>query len=208
MYANRTIRDHFTFRVILQGMSHPGKIYPLSGLPTPSSDTGTSSRRYPGKKAPLPNLPGAESAVIQILGCLMDNEVSFAVIGDRDMETVLARHTDSRSVSAEDADFVIVRNGTTRGKLAGFKRGSLEYPDTGATILYLVEALSEATGEVVLSGPGVNGTASLRITGLDPGELQLLREVNREFPLGVDVIFLDQSGNIACIPRSSQIGVS
>ncbi len=207
MYANRTIRDHFTFRVILQGMSHPGKIYALTGLPTPSSDTGTSSRRYPGKKAPLPNLPGAGSAVIEILGCLMDNEVSFAVIGDRDMETVIVRHTDSRPVSFEDADYIIVRNGTTRGKLAGFKRGSLEYPDTGATIFYLVEALSEATG-VVLSGPGVNGTVSLRITGLDPSELQLLKQVNSEFPLGVDAIFLDQGGHIACIPRSSRIGVN
>ncbi|MFH0996477.1 MAG: phosphonate C-P lyase system protein PhnH [Pseudomonadota bacterium] len=207
MDGNRIIRDHFTFRVILQGMSHPGKIYALTGSPTPSSDTGTSPRSYPGKKAPLPNLPGAESAVIEILGCLMDNEVSFAVIGDKGMETVIARHTDSRPVSLEDADYIIVLNGTTRGKLAGFKRGSLEYPDTGATILYLVEALSEATG-VVLSGPGVNGTVSLRITGLDPSELQLLRQVNSEFPLGVDAIFLDQSGQIACIPRSSRIGVN
>ena len=140
MYSKRTIRDHFTFRVILQGMSHPGKIYALTGLPTSSSDTGTSSRRYPGKKAPLPNLPGAGSAVIELLGCLMDNEVSFVVIGDRDMETVIVGHTDSRPVSFEDADYIVVRNGTTRGKLTGFKRGSLEYPDTGATILNLVEA--------------------------------------------------------------------
>ncbi len=184
MHANRTIRDHFTFRVILQGMSHPGKVYPL------------------------PDLSGAGSAVIEILGCLMDNEVSFVVIGDKDMETVIASHTDCRPVSAEDADYIVARNGTTRGKLVNFKRGSLEYPDTGATILYLVEELSEATGEIVLSGPGVNGTVSLRITGLDPSELQLLREVNSEFPLGVDAIFLDQGGNIACIPRSTRIGVS
>jgi len=183
MRANRTIRDHFTFRAILQGMSHPGKVYPL------------------------PDLPGAGSAAVEILGCLMDNEVSFAVIGDRDMETVLARHTDSRPVSSDDADYIVVRNGTTQGKLANFKRGSLEYPDTGATVLYLVEEVSEAAG-VVLSGPGVNGTASLRITGLDPSELQLLRQVNSEFPLGVDAIFLDQGGNLACIPRSSRIGVN
>jgi alpha-D-ribose 1-methylphosphonate 5-triphosphate synthase subunit PhnH len=183
MHANRIVRDHVTFRVILQGMSHPGKVFPLPGL------------------------PGEESAAVEILGCLMDNEVSFAVIGDKDMETGIARHTDSRPVSAEDADYIVAQNGTTCGKLADFKRGSLEYPDTGATILYLVEALSEATG-VLLSGPGVNGNVSLRITGLDPRELQLLRQVNSEFPLGVDAIFLDQSGNIACIPRSSRIGVN
>jgi len=183
MHANRTIRDHFTFRVILQGMSHPGKVYPL------------------------PDLPGAGSAVIEILDCLMDNEVSFAVIGDNDMETVIARHTDCRPVSAEDADYIVARNGTTRGKLVNFKRGSLEYPDTGATVLYLVEALSEDAG-VILSGPGVNGTVCLRIAGLDLSELQLLNQVNSEFPLGVDAIFLDQGGKIACIPRSSRIGVS
>jgi alpha-D-ribose 1-methylphosphonate 5-triphosphate synthase subunit PhnH len=206
MDGNRIIRDHFTFRVILQGMSHPGKTYALSGPPTPSSDTGTSSLSYPGKKAALPNLPGAETGVIEILGCLIDNEVSFAVIGDKDMEKAISRHTDSLPVSAEEADFIIVRQGTTRGNLANFKRGSLEYPDTGATVIYLVEALSQATG-VVLSGSGINGTVSLQITGLDPSELQLLRQVNSEFPLGVDAIFLDQSGHIACIPRSSRIGV-
>jgi len=183
MHIHRTIRDHFTFRVLLQGMSHPGRVFPLPGL------------------------PGEGSAAVELLGCLMDNEVGFAVIGDRDMEREIARHTDSRPVSLEDADFIIAQHGTTMGRLAHFRRGSLEYPDTGATVLYLVEVLSETAG-VVLSGPGIDGTTSLRISGLDPGEWQLFREVNSEFPLGVDAIFLDRSGNIACIPRSSRIGVN
>ncbi|MBI5592692.1 MAG: phosphonate C-P lyase system protein PhnH [Deltaproteobacteria bacterium] len=184
MQANKTIRDHFTFRVVLQGMSHPGKVFPLPGF------------------------PGKGSAVIELLGCLMDNEVSFAVIGGTELETVLSRHTSGRLVSSEEADYIIVSSGTTSGRLAGFKRGSLEYPNTGATILYLVEELSEGKGEIVLSGPGVKGTASLRITGLPLSELKQLKEVNSEFPLGVDAIFLDLSGNIACIPRSTQIGVN
>lgn len=184
MDQTSTIRDHTMFRVILKGMSHPGKVYCL------------------------PVFTGEGPSIDDLLGCLMDNEVCFAVIDDRNLETVLARHTNSRQASSEDADYIIASKGSTLGKLGGFKRGSLEYPDTGATIIYLVEELSEAKGGIVLSGPGVKGTASLRITGLDPGELQLLREVNSEFPLGVDAIFLDRCGNIACIPRSSQIGVN
>jgi alpha-D-ribose 1-methylphosphonate 5-triphosphate synthase subunit PhnH len=184
MDQTSTIRDHIMFRVILKGMSHPGMVCCLPVF----TDDGHSA--------------------VALLGCLMDNEVSFAVIDDRNLETVLACHTSSRQASSEDADYIIVRNGTTRGKLAGFKRGSLEYPDTGATVIYLVEALSEAKDGIILSGPGVKGTASLQITGLDPDELQLLREVNSEFPLGVDAIFLDRSGKIACIPRSSRIGVN
>ncbi len=183
MPINQTIRNHMIFRVILQGVSHPGNVL---SLPDPHED---------------------EPAVFAVLGCLLDNEVTLSVIGDPALEAALARHTASRTAHPENADYIIVRNGTTCGKLAGFKRGSLEYPDTGATILYLVEELSQATG-VVLSGPGVNGTVSMRITGLDPSELQLLRQVNSEFPLGIDAIFLDQSGHIACIPRSSRIGVN
>ncbi len=183
MHANKTIRDHVTFRVILQGMSHPGKVYAL------------------------PDLPAEGAAAVELLDCLIDNEVGFAVIDDAGLETDLGRQTAGRSVSCEEADYIIACHGTTCGLLVGFKRGSLEYPDTGATILYLVEELSQAEGDIVLSGPGVNGTASLRITGLHSGELQLLKEVNSEFPLGVDAIFLDRSGRIACIPRSTQIGV-
>lgn len=183
MDSSRIIRDHLTFRVILQGMSHPGKVYPL------------------------PDFPGEEPAAVELLGCLLDNEASFAVIGDTDLARALARHTGSRPVSPESADYIIVCQGTS-GDPAGCKRGSLEYPDTGATILYLVDELSEGDGEIVLSGPGVDGLVSLHIAGLPVGELQRLREANSEFPLGVDAVFLDLRGRITCIPRSSHIGVN
>ena len=79
MTSQQIIHDHRTFRVILQGMSHPGKVYSLPGAP--------------------------EAGAIDLLGCLMDNEVSFAVLDDRDMETALALHTGSRSVSPRGSRF-------------------------------------------------------------------------------------------------------
>ena len=138
----------------------------------------------------------------------MDNEVSFAVIDDRDMEAVLALHTGSRLVSPEEADFLIVCKGTAGSRLTECRRGSLEYPNTGATVVYLVEELCEGSEGIVLSGPGINGTLSLQVKGLPVGEFPLLQKVNSEFPLGVDALFLDRSGRIACIPRSSRIGVN
>lgn len=184
MYSDKTIRDHFMFRVILQAMSRPGKVFSL------------------------PDYPERTTVSVELLSCLLDNEVGFAVIGDKDLEIVINRYTSSRPAPPENADYIIVCNGTTGGKLAGFKRGSLEYPDTGATILYLVEELSDTSGGIELSGPGIRDIASLRITGFNLNELRLLKQVNGEFPLGLDVIFLDRSGHIACIPRSSQIGVN
>jgi alpha-D-ribose 1-methylphosphonate 5-triphosphate synthase subunit PhnH len=182
MTTQQIIHDHRTFRVILQGMSHPGKVFSLPSSP--------------------------EAGAIDLLGCLMDNEVSFTVIDDRDMEAALALHTGSRPVAPEEADFLIVRDGTTDGRLTSCRRGSLEYPDTGATVIYLVEELYEGDEGIVLSGPGVNGTISLQVKGLQTSEFHLLQKVNSEFPLGVDALFLDRNGRIACIPRSSKIGAN
>ena len=182
MPSERIIHDHHTFRIILQGMSHPGKIY---------------------------SLPGAhKTGLVDLLGCLMDNEVSFAVIDDREVEASLAQHTGSRPVPPKEADYIIVPHGTTGGMLAGLKRGSLEYPDTGATIIYLVEELGEEKGGIVLSGPGVKSTISLHVKGIHESEFKYLQKMNSEFPLGIDALFLDKSGRIACIPRSSKIGVN
>jgi alpha-D-ribose 1-methylphosphonate 5-triphosphate synthase subunit PhnH len=86
------------------------------------------------------------------------------------------------------------------------KRGTLEYPDGGATLVYLIEEIAGEGGATELSGPGVNGTASPLFIGLAASELMGLREINAEYPLGVDAMFLDTNGRIACIPRSTRIG--
>ena len=182
MSSEQIVNDHRTFRIILQGMSHPGKVY---------------------------SLPGAQrTGLIHLLSFLMDNEVSFAVIDDKKTEAALARQTGSRPVSPKEADYIIVTHGSTGERLTACRRGSLEYPDTGATIIYLVEELTEGKDGIVLSGPGVKGKISLHVKGIHASEFELLQKLNSEFPLGVDAVFLDLSGRIACIPRSSQIGVN
>lgn len=184
METSTIIRDHLSFRVILQAMSHPGKVYPL------------------------PDFPGSAPVAVELLGCLMDNETSFAVLGDPDLESALALHIGSRAVSPEMADFILVALGSGCEKMADLRRGSLEYPDSGATIVYLVAALSEENGNIALTGPGIDGTVSLSIDGISLKEVVRLKEMNNDFPLGVDAVFLDARGRICCIPRSSRIGVN
>lgn len=184
MDSDRIIREHLTFRILLQAMSHPGRVYPL------------------------PDFQQARQTAVQLLSAIIDNEVSFAVIGDPQLARAVGQATGSRPVAPEDADYLIICNDSGGGKLTSCKRGSLEYPDNGATILYLVEELAEGEGDIVLSGPGIPGTALLRIKGLPAGDIRSLQEINSEFPLGIDTVFLDETGRIACIPRSSRIGVN
>jgi alpha-D-ribose 1-methylphosphonate 5-triphosphate synthase subunit PhnH len=180
-------QDHATFRVVLHAMSHPGTPCQL-----PVQDS------MAGEHAPL----------IQLLSCLMDNEVSFAIIGDDSgtLATALSLYTGSAKVDIGESDFVIAIKGTTSGQLLQIKRGTLEYPDGGATLVYLVDEIVGDGGAIELSGPGVNGTVRPLFTGLSADELKGLREINAEYPLGVDALFLDANGKIACIPRSSRIG--
>ncbi len=184
MDAEQTIRGHRAFRVILQAMSHPGKVYRL------------------------PEFEGEETTILGLLGCLLDHETGVAVVGEPALAQHLARHTGCRLVACRTADFVIIGRSASSADIPELKTGSLEYPDSGATILYLVDGLSEAKDGIVLSGPGIDGKISLRISGLAGGEISRLRQLNSHFPLGVDAIFLvpRQNGFIACIPRSAQIG--
>jgi alpha-D-ribose 1-methylphosphonate 5-triphosphate synthase subunit PhnH len=181
---DKTIRNHTTFRVILSAMSHPGKVFRL------------------------PQFDKEETAAVELLSCLFDNEVGVAVIGDHTLAEELNRHTGCRLVPCKEADFVVIGNLASKVDLADVKRGSLEYPNNGATLVYLVDGLSEAEGGVVLEGPGVREPIPLRISGLAAGELSRLREANSQYPLGIDAIFFvpRRNGRVACIPRSSKIG--
>ena len=187
MKAAAVHQDHATFRVVLQAMSHPGT---SCQLPTQ-----------------IPKA-GEHEPLIQLLSCLMDNEVSFSIVGENhcSLATELSLRTGSTEADISGSNFVIVTNGKTSGQLPLIKRGTLEYPDTGATVIYLVDEVAERAGAADLTGPGVNGTISPRLTGLEASELKGLREINAEYPLGVDAIFLDKNGRIVCIPRSTRIG--
>ena len=178
------LQGHATFRVVLQAMSRPGRIYPL-----------------PQTSADIP--------VVQLLAALLDNEVSVAIINQVSgtLGEALVRRTGCQIRGPEQADFVIAAGTPTAGMITRLKQGSLESPHGGATLLYLVEELCTTGGTITLTGPGIEGSRQLGITGMARSELHLLQQVNREFPLGIDVMLLDQKGQLACIPRSSTIGV-
>lgn len=179
------IRDHLIFRILLKAMSRPGRVYPLPDCP--------------------PGLPAAAC----LLNCLLDNETCLAVIGDSELDTFLPRHFGCLSVAPEEADFVLVGRGAESVcQDLALRCGSLEFPDRGATVVYLVDQLTEGSGTLSLTGPGIDGGISLGIGGLAADDLRYLQRLNSTYPLGVDAIFLDRQGYVACIPRSSRMRVN
>lgn len=183
-----------TFRTLLQAMSHPGRVYSLS------LESGVWSQE--------PEFSG----LILVLQTLLDHEVSFNVFGHQreELEYKVMRATGSKTANIEDADFIIIPSGDSGGAILHVKRGTLEYPDTGATVFYFIHSLSARDNgglRITLKGPGINGEISTFIGGIKKDEFYYLKEINSEYPLGVESIFIDTAKRIMCIPRSTKIEV-
>jgi alpha-D-ribose 1-methylphosphonate 5-triphosphate synthase subunit PhnH len=45
----------------------------------------------------------------------------------------------------------------------------------------------------------------MSVDGLHPANLERILKLNQEYPLGVDVFFVDAAGRLAAMPRSSSV---
>jgi alpha-D-ribose 1-methylphosphonate 5-triphosphate synthase subunit PhnH len=160
--------------------------------------------------------PPALTGAAALVGfALLNADVSFYADGEAaDVVTrYLVVNTAARSDSPDKADFVFAAGTASKALLADMKKGSLPYPDEGATLVVSVEALAseaQALGgkpylALTLEGPGIAGKRTFFITGLSSELITGLQQCNQEFPLGIDLILTDPGHRIACIPRSSRV---
>jgi alpha-D-ribose 1-methylphosphonate 5-triphosphate synthase subunit PhnH len=178
-----------TFRTLLNAMARPGTIHML------------------------PHRPG-QTPEQAVCFALMDFEVSYAVATPgsevADLEQWIAVHTGCPRVAVADAAFILARGPLPDDAWASVARGTLAFPDTGATIIYALAAIGETVDDEMatrlsLSGPGIETTQELRVSGLPVAEFSARAHANREYPMGVDVIVTDPTGRVAGIPRSSRV---
>jgi alpha-D-ribose 1-methylphosphonate 5-triphosphate synthase subunit PhnH len=178
-----------TFRTLLNAMAHPGTVNTLSVQP-------------------------GETPEQAICFALMDFEVAYAIAapgdGADDLTRWIAVHTACQPAPIADAAFVIAYGPLPADAWAAIRRGTLAFPDTGATIVYCLPAIGETEvagrgTRVTLTGPGIETVQTVTVTGLPAGEFAALTRANCEYPMGVDVILVDHAGHLACIPRSSKL---
>ena len=180
------------FRIALDSTAHPGRIAQLPAIAVKSG------------KAEYDSFDA-------LLYTLLDHETSFSVIGTEVREEFIDkiyRLTKSRYTDIEQADYVVISGGSSGRMLEHVRRGDLEFPDKGATVFYRVENLGGPDGiRLTVRGPGVKNQAALQVSGADPEDLAMLNLINSEFPLGIDIICVDRSMKIVCIPRSSNVTI-
>ncbi len=174
-----------TFRIIMNAMANPGKFY--------STETEEN------------NLSTLEKICLTIL----DHEVSFSFVGEKVKEENINRiiHlTGSRYTTVEESDYVIVSGNANKNILLNIKTGTLEEPENGATIIYNIERNEPPQLRLKIFGPGIKELTEIELRGITHEEIELIKKINMNFPLGVDLILCYENG-VICIPRSTKIEI-
>lgn len=186
------------FRALLDVMARPGKIVDFPAVtvnPPAGLDTG--------------------SAFVAL--ALTDSNASFHLKDRSDAAAdYLRMNAGSAEAALSEADFVFAPADSGPEVWSKAKKGSLPYPETGATIVLRCPRLDSLPFDggltLELEGPGVDGKKQITIGGLTRQALDAWQEANSEFPLGVDVVIVAPGGEpgqaiCAAIPRSTRLSL-
>ncbi|MCM3714399.1 phosphonate C-P lyase system protein PhnH [Alkalihalobacillus oceani] len=140
---------------------------------------------------------------------LFDQEVTFAVMSKKAevISKILNQFTYAKPVAIEQADYILILQDAGEGALqeaiGKAKSGTLRNPHTSASLIVEVEKVSN-NQTLQLKGPGIRTTAFIDVKTSEKW-LELRQMKNREYPLGVDFLFIDQEQQLLSLPRTTQI---
>ncbi|MBD8067905.1 phosphonate C-P lyase system protein PhnH [Bacillus sp. PS06] len=181
------------YRKLIDCMARPGKINDIQELITGIEQTHDFS-----------------PSLMAIAYTLIDREVSFHVITNRQRDVAQFLHwkTFSKNEQLEKADYIFVHKELNEQDIHEIMScvniGSLEDPHESATLVLHLSSFQE--GDTYrLSGPGIAGEKLCSFEGLSPHWIRLRNELNKEYPLGIDLILTNDSGEILAIPRTTLI---
>lgn len=99
------------------------------------------------------------------------------------------------------ADFVVIAGPPP--SLDKFNTGTDAYPEEGATLIIQTDGIAD-DGPLLLSGPGIDGSRRLSITGISDDFWSQRAALLKGFPRGLDLIFTS-GAQIAAIPRTTKV---
>ena len=182
------------YRKILHSMSRPGTISSLSEV-TKQIDF---------------NIPCNDATILSAM-TFLDAEVTFHILSKDQQKLIekISEYTSAKYAPIKEADFVIVTREDSEEMiihaLQHCKNGNLIDPQHSSTWIIESSLLSNS-GDWTLNGPGIQHTAQLD-TSFTSDMWQARDERTKEYPLGIDLIFVDDTSQIACIPRTTSVKI-
>lgn len=177
------------YRKIVHAFAYPGEIVSLK------------------EEASKLDLPLSCAKGMQVLFyMLLDADTSFHAVNDTELAFTIARLTYCEQVNLTDAAHVIVTKKSLDHLteiMDKIQIGTLEDPHLGATML--VECDDLYSGDTwTLSGPGIKEKKVIQLP-LNEEWVRKRKLTNEEFPLGFDMLLVDENANCVALPRTTQI---
>lgn len=171
--------NRLNFRSCLEALSRPGHIQEIQPL--------------------------FDSPLQAIASVMLYSEVSYCYHGNEDFH-MLQAICGATINSATEADYLFVDHPDT-ALLRVAKVGTAESPELGATLIFRCEQLETDGTPVLLTGPGIQ-TARKKTLPVDREFIGQLNEKNDAFPMGVDVFFISNTGQLVGLPRTTRLQVT
>jgi alpha-D-ribose 1-methylphosphonate 5-triphosphate synthase subunit PhnH len=158
--------------------------------------------------------PYLNRATALIVLALFTGDISFYLEqADEQAMSFIQRETAARPEAADQADFLVLHDANMLAELSDVRVGSLSYPDMGATAIVQVEAISPAPLpgclRLSLTGPGIENETVAFVLGASESFFETRRELNVEFPMGLDVFLtcdsLSAGPCVLALPRTTRV---
>lgn len=161
---------------------------------------------FPGKIVDLSDCLEGEPAYLGVIATLADHSSSLC-----DAEGLLARDEVLRIEAAikpmDQADYALFKADLAPPTDYTPRLGDVYQPHLGATLILFVDALGRGHDVYELTGPGIEDTKQLALTGLDQKWFERRQAWVADYPMGVDIVLCDRS-RIAALPRTTRISAA
>ncbi|MDQ0882669.1 phosphonate C-P lyase system protein PhnH [Peribacillus sp. V2I11] len=149
------------------------------------------------------------SSTILLARTVLDPEVTFKVIAKEEeaVSRMINQLTYSKPVDLQEADFIFILldafEEQMKEALNKAKVGNLLNPHESAMIILEVPDVTKGDS-MILSGPGIQQESFISLPYVSAW-LGARNEKNIEFPLGIDMYFVDQHDRLIALPRTTKI---
>lgn len=147
--------------------------------------------------------PLYKSGFLALSSVLLYPEVSYFLCGHEDLTPVTDIHH-PKVQTAEAADYIFCDH-INKDLLSLAKRGTFMNPEFSATLIFACNDFNQTAA--LLSGPGINGKKAVSLP-CDIEFISILKEKNSNYPLGVEIFFLNKKNELLALSRTTKIEVS
>lgn len=146
--------------------------------------------------------PVFNSTLLAVANVVLYNEVSFFYNGDEDMSLIEAI-TNPKVSTNKEADYIFSDeiNGTL---VKEAKKGDYLNPDFSATLIFKCDNFN--TTNVKIKGPGIDGKKIINLP-CSKKFVEVLMDKNSDYPLGIEVYFINSAGDILALSRTTKVEV-